>query len=1436
MVRGEYFFSFISDARTSGRGFWIEVRRKKGTCRGDPPRRGCNQRLTKALITISSPKYPAPYPPNLDCEYQIERSSPDVCALRVELEHFDLESVSGCFYDHFQLTPNDRLCGRLPPGTERILPFASHEPFKQLRFHSDGQVGRTGFRVKIHQETYCELPPPPSCAVCTSEHHGILTSYGYPDAYRNRLRCSYTIEKAGETYCGVQLDFDEFSVSPSAGCASDYLQIGRRRYCGTTLHSSRKVLAFQPLASGDSQSMDNRESGSIRLLFVSDHDGTAKGFSARYKQIPCSLFGSGHFRPDEGQDGHPVPDSDFELDGEKLPKPKPAAEDDDEQHQQQQQPHQIEQQRRLQPEEHGNPLANGPEKRLHKPLTLNSLGGGSQRSEEGEREQKPHNERKLSCDQEFSERNFLFRSPVGTDNGYPNDLRCSYRIKRNSSRVCYVELSFLRFDVEASPQCQFDYLEVNNVRLCGTLQRPTTRTYIFTGQEKWIRFHSDSSTSRAGFLIRGEQLECNGDAIIRPPLNPGATSGQNIDGETKNGVFPETKPSYESNFPTADRKTTSIDITSHSGHSQIKVAEPVKPIQLDSNLPIHSLHYLDPNLIQQVNQPTPPTQQFVQYQQQQYTSLDSLPTDPPSDVCHEQLFTEMTFQLRSPGFPSPIGAGSACEYTVRKQRSEVCQLEMHVMEFHMGPAQATNCPMDDHLNFNGQPLCGQLPAKAVKFFPFVNNEFHIRLRTPNQQPAKETGGERSYLLQLRQRECPSVVKPTFINGGGFGSGEHVTLGSLDKGLTGSGMGNTMSIANFGSTKGGLSISKLPPKPALWPSKSHLPDKNLDDKFNQRTPGGLSTTNCDQHFEQTSFEIHLNTRITAANSRAMRCTFSVQKAHSNVCALQLKLLQLQIASLSVVGCAGDFLLLDGQRFCAEVQYPLVRQLPFNGASTSIALHLGEPGEKRLHARLQQIDCSSGPIKVISNFEGSVKRPPSSSVIESNAPASDPMPPKYSVNLSIDPIKVKQPTTNPETKLDKQIIPTFSPTENLTNDATPMNNTETNERDRPFQSPRFPTQSATGSRAPSICELCYTELSGEITSYAFPDPYPDNINCNYKITGQPNFCGVYIRFDVFNLPSEHSSDTRDQSEGTNNALRCESNYVELNGARYCGDQLLNIKSKSIRPFLITYEILLFHFSLLFVPTNKPEIIAFEQSPKELSFRFVSQKHLPGSGFRANYMQIPCYLTPGQQAILSAMMQDSSISTNASAASRPQMATDESIKDKHLEHIQQEAMNYYNFYTVLAQPLGSSDNSKRPETVDLALSGSSSSISGHSRFASTARIPCDRVILQRTFELISPAYPYAYPPGSDCLYSIRRASGVCRLKLQFLEFQLQTEGGYQLIKDNHQAISTGLTPDGDGDCNAGTDYLQMDEKKKFCGSQLNGTESKFEMISKCNSGYQF
>src|SRR5690606_33173586 len=52
----------------------------------------------------------------------------------------------------------------------------------------------------------------------------------------------------------------------------------------------------------------------LRLLFKTDGNQTGKGFTLRYKQIPCSLFGSGNYAADEGQDGHLImPDEKDEL-------------------------------------------------------------------------------------------------------------------------------------------------------------------------------------------------------------------------------------------------------------------------------------------------------------------------------------------------------------------------------------------------------------------------------------------------------------------------------------------------------------------------------------------------------------------------------------------------------------------------------------------------------------------------------------------------------------------------------------------------------------------------------------------------------------------------------------------------------------------------------------------------------------------------------------------------------------------------------------------------------------------------------------------------------------------------------------------------------------------------------------------------------------------
>ena len=409
----------------------------------------------------------------------------------MKFSHFDIEPVNGCIYDYFEVE-GEKLCGTMRSNTIKRLKFALDIDQKQFNFHTDKQVGRTGFKIEVVQLTNCDsffdgqdenellnnakleqLPPPPSCSVCTSEKSGTLISYGYPINYRNNLHCSYTIDKKSDSYCSIQLQFEDFNVAPSQNCVEDYLMVNDEKFCGTTLHSTRKLIPFKlhnanRLEEGDKKTNNDNayednssmSNSSIQMIFHTNQMQTAKGFLIKFQQILCN-----NVYEEELDDKSKVPSND-----------------------------------------------------------INSNNDNDVARYSGQREQEKNNQINLMntysttpmppvhCEHHYNSKYFTLLSPNITSmdsseiNGqptlsYPNNLACDFRITQNSSQVCYLELTFRKFDVEASTQCQYDYLEVNNVRLCGTLQRPTTRTYIFNTMNKVIRFRTDGSTSRSGFII-----------------------------------------------------------------------------------------------------------------------------------------------------------------------------------------------------------------------------------------------------------------------------------------------------------------------------------------------------------------------------------------------------------------------------------------------------------------------------------------------------------------------------------------------------------------------------------------------------------------------------------------------------------------------------------------------------------------------------------------------------------------------------------------------------------------------------------------------------------------------------------------------------------------------------------------------------------------------
>ena len=116
--------------------------------------------------------------------------------------------------------------------------------------------------------------------------------------------------------------------------------------------------------------------------------------------------------------------------------------------------------------------------------------------------------------------------------------------------------------------------------------------------------------------------------------------------------------------------------------------------------------------------------------------------------------------------------------------------------------------------------------------------------------------------------------------------------------------------------------------------------------------------------------------------------------------------------------------------------------------------------------------------------------------------------------------------------------------------------------------------------SVCEFCFTEPNGVFTSYGYPMSYPGNLNCKYKISPQPGFCSLEIRFEEFDLP-HGSSD-------------CSQDYLQVDNVRYCGTQLRGVRK------IVTF---------------------LASSPHEVVIRFSSDRVTSGKGFHATYSQIPC-----------------------------------------------------------------------------------------------------------------------------------------------------------------------------------------------------------------------
>ncbi|XP_076316353.1 cubilin-like isoform X1 [Tachypleus tridentatus] len=712
----ELTFYFHSNNIISGGGFWIEVKRKPGTCTGISARLlpSCDRTFLKENFFLRSPNYPDNYPTLTVCHYEVGRVNSDICGLEMKFLKFDIEPSDSCVYD-FLKVDDKKLCGVITPEAVRVFMF--QEERKTITFLSDGQATRPGFNIEVRQIKDCYpenvLPPPPSCDVCIDSVKGEINSYGYPNVYRNNLQCKYSIEEHNDTFCSVTFNVVDFDVDYTPSCIGDYLELEERRYCGNELRGHSRTVSF-------------RDRKSITLMFQTDSVSVKRGFKINFQQHRCSGVRApfttvsntqNNKDPSEVSDSFSPferfredPDREFEVFGSVPPPVVPES---------------------------------------------TSLRDAA----EGLSEIKPTG----PCVYVFAEYDFIIQSKNYPDN-YENNLDCQYVIRRQGN-VCRLELIFVSFEVESSRNCEYDYLEIDGEKLCGSLPADLIRNIDFKTDEKIFHFHSDGANPRPGFFIQAHERECE-TGTERPLLPRRRTCDQDF----SDRVFELTSVNYPGDYENllschynikkysddvCSLELTFLDFSVQNGpdclHDSLQVNNElicgdvrrgtVRTFEFRGRRTL--IHFYSDALV---------TSRGFHIR---VTQKECIPTatSPPfvgPTFCNER-FTALEFEITSVNYPNNYNDKLNCRYTVVKYNGLVCRLELTFVDFNI--QQSPDCS-DDYLEVNGDRLCGKLrenTRQTIEFFEAAKVlSFH----------SNDRRNDKGYKIHVLQRECETFTTRT----------------------------------------------------------------------------------------------------------------------------------------------------------------------------------------------------------------------------------------------------------------------------------------------------------------------------------------------------------------------------------------------------------------------------------------------------------------------------------------------------------------------------------------------------------------------------------------------------------------------------------------------------------------------------------------------------
>ncbi|XP_035298709.1 cubilin isoform X2 [Cricetulus griseus] len=178
---------------------------------------GCGGEMSGDTGSFSSPGYPNGYPPDKECIWNIHVAPGNI--IQLTIHDFDVEYHSNCNYDTLEIyTGLDfhspriaQLCSRTPSANPMQLFSTDNE--LAIRFNTDSSINGRGFNASWRAV-------PGGCGGIFQVPRGEIHSPNYPNGYKANTECSWAIQV--EKHYRVLFNITDFDLEATDSCIMTY--------------------------------------------------------------------------------------------------------------------------------------------------------------------------------------------------------------------------------------------------------------------------------------------------------------------------------------------------------------------------------------------------------------------------------------------------------------------------------------------------------------------------------------------------------------------------------------------------------------------------------------------------------------------------------------------------------------------------------------------------------------------------------------------------------------------------------------------------------------------------------------------------------------------------------------------------------------------------------------------------------------------------------------------------------------------------------------------------------------------------------------------------------------------------------------------------------------------------------------------------------------